>query len=86
MVGLYLGGSHFLDIVRSESVQQVIAEIARSVGAPLSWIPPADLGPSPYTDGARPFAQFLQVKGFSHMLQVGPAIAFSNWSRVMTEQ
>ncbi|CAL1147834.1 unnamed protein product [Cladocopium goreaui] len=53
----------------SGSVQQVIAEIAHSVGAPLSWIPPADLGQSP-SHGARPLAQFLQVKGFSHMLQV----------------
>ena len=78
--GSPLCGSHFLDIARSGSVQQVIAEIARSVGAPLSWIPPADLGPSP-SDGARPLAQFLQVKGFSHTLQVGPA-AFSNGIRL----
>ena len=59
---------------RSGSVQQVIAEIARSVGAPLSWIPPADLGPVGPSDGARPLAQFLQVKGFSHTLQVGPGV------------
>eukprot|EP00435_Cladocopium_sp_Y103_P066085 s90_g28.t1 len=54
----------------SESVQQVIAEIARSVGAPLCWIPPADLGPSQDDHGTRPVAQFLKVHGFSHVLQV----------------
>eukprot|EP00438_Fugacium_kawagutii_P006551 Skav207711 [mRNA] locus=scaffold1347:76320:79559:+ [translate_table: standard] len=54
---------------RSESVKATIADIAHSVGAPLSWVPPADIelledaGNSSRT-------QSLRVQGFNHVLEV----------------
>lgn len=55
---------------RSESVKATIADIAHSVGAPLSWVPPADLEAlEDAGDSNRAHTQSLRVDGFNHVLE-----------------
>lgn len=68
---------------RSESVKATIAEIAHSVGAPLSWVPPADMEPEDATRDGLACAQSLRVHGFNHILEARSVERLFSFSMIL---